>query len=117
MPGEIYCKPPLKIEVNNTNLWVALAHDKVYSRIENEQFYDYCNVHDSAEDRYLNSSIESNITSLHACSEFEHKPIYYSLIHQYELQCSRGALISLTQSFHLLGVLIGGIVAFYLLKL
>lgn len=85
-----------------------------FNRVENEQSYDFCRVYADASKSYRNLSVKTN--DLLPCSVFEQQPIYFSIIHQYELFCSREALVSLTQSFHLLGVLIGGIIAFYMLK-
>lgn len=89
----------------------------MFNRVENEKSYDFCQIYDDAEDKYQNQSSDARHGDLIECSSFEHRPVFISLIHQYELFCSREALVSLTQSFHLLGVLIGGIIAFYMLKM
>lgn len=115
-PGEIFCRPPATININGTISWIKSAHKEKFNRVENEDSYDFCRVYKNAAASYLNSSVEIRGNELDTCSTFEHKPIYFSLIHQYELFCSREALVSLTQTFHLLGVLIGGIIAFYMLK-
>lgn len=115
-PGEIFCKPPTTgVLINDTDLWIVSAHKEVYSAVEDEETYNFCNIYQNAVSRYLNDSDESGNSV--ECSAFEHRPIFYSIIHQYDLFCTREALVALTQSFHLLGVLIGGIIAFYMLKM
>lgn len=113
MPGEIFCKP--QMEINDTRKWIQSAHKERFNRVENEKSYDFCRFYGNAAETYLNETI-SKTGSLFPCASFEHRSIYHSLIHQYELFCKREALVPLTQSFHLLGVLIGGIIAHYMLK-
>lgn len=113
----MFCRPPDTVQLNETDSWIKSAHKEKFNRVENEMSYDFCRVYKNAVDNYLNNSMDENdLNELDACSNYEHRPVYFSLIHQYELFCEREALVSLTQSFHLLGVLIGGIVAFYMLK-
>jgi hypothetical protein len=111
-PGEIYCKP--NVFVDDADNWISAAHKEKFNRVENELSYDFCQVFDNAAERYLNFSMIPGESV--PCTSFEHEPTYVSLIHQFETFCSREALLSLTQSFHLLGVLIGGIIAHYMLK-
>lgn len=101
--------------INSTDSWIKLVHPEKFNRVENEDSYDFCLINQ----KYFSDSatnITHNKGDFASCSRFEHHPIYFSLIHQYELFCSREPLVALTQSFHLLGVLIGGIIAHYLLK-
>lgn len=118
MPGEIYCAPPDELDVDDAKLWIQAAHRETYNRVEDEESYDLCSIYENAADKYLNQSksIDSAGNNLLPCESFRHQPIYESIITRYDLFCEREALVSLTQSFHLLGVLIGGIIAYYLLK-
>lgn len=50
------------------------------------------------------------------CEHVEHRTDYKSLISQFDLICSRRVLVALTQSFHALGALIGGLMAYSALK-
>lgn len=111
---EIYCKPSHNVDVENVTLWIRSVHRKIFNRIENEESFNYCLVSENVTRQSLNFD-NSNHTFVE-CSEFEHLPTFYSIIHQYGLICSREALVALSQSFHLFGVLLGGIVAFYMLK-
>lgn len=97
-------------------MWIKAAQRYTFNRVENEDSYDFCSVYHDAAEKYINQQTDYDGAHLDRCSSWEHRPIYFSLIHQYELFCSREALVALTQSFHLLGVLLGGIVAFYMLK-
>lgn len=114
---EIFCKPPINIPSNSTSLWIKAAHMEKYNRVENEKSYDFCTVYNDSLERYLTHSYDAPDYLL-PCTEFSHilHRTYISIINQYELFCSREALLALTQSFHLLGVLIGGIIANYMLK-
>lgn len=114
-PGEIFCRPSDGMDIENTTSWIESAHKKKFNRVENEESYDFCLVNGNVvEENYNYSGIENY--TLVECEDFEHRPIFYSIIHQYGLICSREAHIALSQSFHLLGVLIGGIISFYMLK-
>ncbi|XP_068157302.1 solute carrier family 22 member 12 [Drosophila tropicalis] len=50
------------------------------------------------------------------CEKVEHTTAYKSLITQFDLICSRRVLVAVTQSFHALGALIGGLLAYKALK-
>ncbi|KAH8278442.1 hypothetical protein KR018_003393 [Drosophila ironensis] len=51
------------------------------------------------------------------CEHVEHMTDYNSIITQFDLICSRRVLVALTQSFHALGALIGGLMAYSALKI
>ncbi|EDV90843.1 solute carrier family 22 member 1 [Drosophila grimshawi] len=50
------------------------------------------------------------------CERVEHNSDYKSLITQFDLICSRRVLVAVTQSFHALGTLMGGLLAYQLLR-
>ncbi|XP_001996921.2 organic cation transporter protein [Drosophila grimshawi] len=50
------------------------------------------------------------------CERVEHNSDYKSLITQFDLICSRRVLVAVTQSFHALGALLGGLLAYQLLR-
>jgi hypothetical protein len=116
-PVEMFCRPPADISIaeNSTNLWLKAAHKEIFNRVENEVAYDICNVYKNATERFLQNVFEPSTETI-PCSDFVHEPTYVSIVHRYDLICSRQWLVPLTQSFHLLGVLIGGLVANQLLK-
>lgn len=51
-----------------------------------------------------------------SCNKIEHNTEYKSLITQFDLICSRRVLVALTQSFHALGALVGGLLAYQALQ-
>ncbi|KAG4079449.1 hypothetical protein HA402_005146 [Bradysia odoriphaga] len=110
---EIYCKP--SYEVKNITAWIEAAHRKRFNKIENEESINFCLVKKNVTDEIdLNSE---NVTHTFVeCAGFEHRPTFHSIIHEYGLICSREALVALSQSVHLFGVLLGGLIAFYMLK-
>lgn len=113
LPGEIFCNSGTIID--NANWWIKSAHKPRFNRIENEESYNFCSIYEDASEKYENFTAFSS-AELIPCRQFEVHPRYESIITQYQLFCQREALVSLTQSFHLLGVLIGGIIAYYMLK-
>ncbi|XP_034116834.2 LOW QUALITY PROTEIN: solute carrier family 22 member 19 [Drosophila albomicans] len=50
------------------------------------------------------------------CEKVEHNTEYKSLITQFDLICSRRVLVAVTQSFHALGALLGGLLAYQALR-
>lgn len=112
--GEVFCKAPSR---NSTNL---LTNSK--------QSNDYCNVLQDFNESVLqyNDTIDYNkkllILSINKsenavrCESFEYNTNFESIITQFDLVCSREILVALTQSFHLFGILCGGIVGGFMLK-
>lgn len=94
-----------------------MTHRKIYNRIEDEESYNFCMVIQNITNENYDVSDSDNVTHrLVECTGFEHRPTFHTIIHQYGLICSREALVALSQSFHLFGVLCGGLLAFYMLK-
>ncbi|XP_037728838.1 solute carrier family 22 member 19 isoform X1 [Drosophila subpulchrella] len=62
-------------------------------------------------------SKEPDAQSSLPCEHVEHMTDYRSLIIQFDLICSRRVLVAVTQSFHALGALIGGLMAYSALKI
>jgi hypothetical protein len=133
--GEIYCKPPVP---DNTEVlaheWIKIAHPIKALRADQEIIIDFCNVQKDAFEhvtKYLNRTNNFNNTysdfnifnvsndgtdNLVPCSTFEEETVYNSIITQFDLYCSRDILVAVTQFCHLFGVLCGGIVTHYMLK-
>lgn len=115
-PGELFCQPPDSIGHENKSDFFPIAHPPK----ENGDGLDICFVFENAEDRWnnLNSSdpddgqdIISENGRLIPCDNFMHTGEIRSIVTDFDLVCSRTILVALTQTFHLLGVLIGGVVA------
>lgn len=110
------------------NDWITVAHP-LKQDMTNRQFStDICNIYEDAQQNVLNffnhttenlvlfHQQRKNASGLVPCEDFEHQPIYNSIITQFGLYCSRDILVATTQFFHLFGVLCGGIVTTHLLK-
>lgn len=93
-----------------------MAHKKAFDEAENEETYDFCHVNKNASFEFQNQTSTGKHREFVSCEKFEHHPTFYSFIHQYETFCDEDFLVPLTQTFHLLGVLVGGIIAYYMLK-
>lgn len=108
--GEVFCKAPIR---NSTNL---LSDSK--------RSNDYCYVAQDFNENILryNDTIDSIILSINKsqtavrCESFEYDTDFESIITQFDLVCSREILVALTQSFHLFGILCGGIFGGFMLK-
>jgi hypothetical protein len=120
--GDFFCEPPshLQIEGNNPLEWIHFAHPA-----EENKTVDFCNVFNDTitlnnfTATFYDIRLQSHQSSaaLVPCERFKHLTEYDSIITQYNLVCSREILVAVTQFFHLLGILIGGCVAFESLKL
>lgn len=112
--GDVFCKAPIR---NTTNLIT-----------DSKQSNDYCNVlqdinenvqrYNDTKDNDKNLLIISLNKSENAvrCESFGYNTEFESIITQFDLVCSREILVALTQSFHLFGILCGGIVGGFMLK-
>lgn len=141
--GEFFCRPPAvgnwtethrsdmppnwsdEVKLNKTD-WIKIMHPLVEQR-DNEFKIDFCNVYDDADkhatEYFHNSSHQhpwerpdQRLGAVIPCDSFVHHSEYRSIITDYDLVCSRDILVATTQFFHLFGVLTGGLLAFFLLK-
>ncbi|KAH8264523.1 hypothetical protein KR038_009606 [Drosophila bunnanda] len=128
--GEFFCKPPNTIGAQNQTQWIKVSHPQKEESDDQEFSIDFCNVYQDAQEHahhyynYENSEQEPRVwekplhrnSNVIPCTEFQHESDYHSVVTQYDLVCSRDILVSVTQFFHLFGVLTGGILANQLLK-
>jgi hypothetical protein len=119
--GEIFCKPPVNNMTNHIDDWITMAHPVKEKRNDRDIIFDVCHVYENAMDRVhkkFNNSAHGFFQEdkVVPCDNFEERPIYTSIITQFDLYCSREILIAVTQFFHLFGVLCGGIVTTYMMK-
>nr|XP_019529218.2 organic cation transporter protein-like [Aedes albopictus] len=120
--GDFFCKPPLSISSHyDETKWIKASHP-VTEKVNDDEFtVDYCNVFENSLQYYNDPNLTSWIqssddTKLVPCRKFEHHYEYNSIITQFDLVCSRYFLIAFTQSSHLFGVLLGGIITTQLMK-
>lgn len=121
---EFLCKPPsvANISVNKSQIqkWNEIVHPEVYDY--HKRYVDQCQIYENARERWFNYSnhdsrdIQSRTDNTVPCNTFEFHPEYVTVATTFELVCSRKWLVSLTQSFHLLGIFLGVLIANELLK-
>lgn len=130
--GDYYCKPGEFLDNNNINSTVADNYmsynlQKDIQSTDKQFQVDACHTYKATlETSFAHKNLRnySNPFSrpkqrttqqlnvhLVPCDNFEHNSEYQSLVTQFDLVCSRELLVSVTQSFHALGALIGGLVA------
>lgn len=117
-PGEFHCKQPKVASDRNLSEIVHFA-----SPPGDSGDIDQCYMHQNTVERWQNytengvdgSFFEYSEAVLVPCEHFIHTGDIRSIVTDFDLVCSRTILVALTQTFHLLGVLIGGIIANQLL--
>lgn len=121
-PGDFWCTPPYEVPSNYTPDWIAKAQPKQFSSYNNRTTVNYCEVYVEVWNNPMdfigpNKSdiFPKNLTTVE-CERFSFNPDYYSLVADYSLVCDRHFWVSLSQCFHIFGLLIGGIIAYYMLK-
>ncbi|XP_030373750.1 solute carrier family 22 member 4 [Scaptodrosophila lebanonensis] len=128
--GEFFCKPPHTVSAQNATQWIKVSHPQKEEVDDREFTIDFCNVYQDAQQhahhyyKYADKEQEPRVweqpehrnANVIPCTEFQHQAEYHSIVTQYDLVCSRDILVSVTQFFHLFGVLTGGILANHLLK-
>lgn len=111
--------------------WIKIAHPLKEEQSDHEFQINFCNIYSDAHDhiaKFFNDTENHDDVDLFheppsldskliPCESFEHKPDYTSIITQFDLYCSRDILVSVTQFFHLFGVLCGGIITHYMMKI
>ncbi|XP_037040820.1 organic cation transporter protein-like [Bradysia coprophila] len=121
--GDFWCQPPDNI-TNHTE-WVLQSHPIRKYGTDKEFQIDFCRVYkDAYDDKTIklfefskgdNVSIREN-RKVMPCVNFHFNSDFHSVIREYKLVCSRRLLANLSQSLHIVGLLIGGIVAHFMLK-
>lgn len=117
--GDFWCRPPEHL-ANHSQWNRTLA---MHPMVDDQQI-DYCQVY-----REIYEPPVVNGTSLPAaagrrnqsdvvpCEEFVFNVDFHSVIVEFGLVCGRKLLSAFAQSFHILGLLIGGVIANYLLRM
>lgn len=121
--GDFWCLPPAN--VTNHTEWILQSHPIRKYGTDKEFQIDFCRVY---KDAYDDSTIKlyefskgDNMTirenrKVMPCAKFHYNFEFHSVIKEYNLVCSRRLLANLSQSLHIVGLLIGGIVAHFMLK-
>lgn len=131
--GDYYCKPPDPTDVDNitsdiTGNYMSFHLQKDIQSTDRQFQVDACHTYKTTLETSFAHRNQGNYSSPFAkpeakvkvhlvpCDHFEHNSEYESLVTQFDLVCSRELLVSMTQSFHALGALIGGLVVKQSLK-
>ncbi|XP_017846044.1 solute carrier family 22 member 1 [Drosophila busckii] len=102
--GELVCRPAA---------WNATQTHRSTDRLFSVQV---CNAYAQTLSRSFVARWNVSQTVTLPCEKIEHHTEYKSLITQFDLICSRRVLVAVTQSFHALGALIGGLLAYQALR-
>lgn len=120
-PGDFWCKPPAELPEINKREWIQYAHPVKIGK-NHVAKTDYCHVYREIYDE-PNKFIGYNATmhSMHnltviKCPRYEFAQDYQSLVADFTMMCGHEVLLPITQVFHILGLCLGGFIAFHLLK-
>lgn len=122
LPGEYWCRPPNNFQPNSSKDWMKAVHPWVEGIGDQRAKYDECHVYKDVMDQpeqyknFLDSSTLPLNRTLVECTNHVFFSDFRSLIAEFNLVCNRSLLLSLSQSFHICGLLCGGILAYMLLK-
>ena len=119
-PGEMVCKTHSHFAASNRSTWISILHPTRHNDI------DLCNVYKDVYDSTIyhpNRSLAEleqftglpNRTII-PCTDFDFAAEFHSMVVEYSLVCGRSLLVQLSQCFHIFGLLIGGIVAYFMIK-
>ncbi|XP_055850560.1 solute carrier family 22 member 3 [Episyrphus balteatus] len=118
--GEYYCKPPEALKENFTKNWIMVPHSVQEGTNTDREFdIDMCHLYEN--------TIQNNFAATHSnysnpfrkpkaqqkiipCEHFQHNSKFESLVTQFDLVCSRQVLVSVSQTFHTIGTLVGGLI-------
>uniref|UniRef100_A0A1I8Q968 Major facilitator superfamily (MFS) profile domain-containing protein n=2 Tax=Stomoxys calcitrans TaxID=35570 RepID=A0A1I8Q968_STOCA len=112
---EYFCIPPVTNGANSSMPRSLYGAKEALEKTDREFYIDQCYYTPPEDQHGLNNS-DNNSKQLSyekriPCDEFEHRAEYSSLVMQFDLVCSREMLVALTQAFHALGGLVGGLIA------
>lgn len=120
-PGDFWCTPPAKLPAEYTSDWIARAHP-VKMDHHNRSKIDYCQVYTEYWENPLkyfgpnHTKIDKKNLTTTKCKNYSFNPDFNSLVADFGLICGRELLVPLSQCFHIFGLLVGGIVAYFMLK-
>lgn len=120
-PGDVWCTPPDSLPDEYLSDWISMAHPIKFDR-RNHSSIDFCHVYVDLNENPLqyigfnqSKQINSNSTTIE-CTNFTFHQNYHSLVVDFNLVCDRQLLTTLSQCFHIFGLLTGGIAAYIMLK-
>lgn len=121
--GDFWCRPP--DHVTNHTAWIAVSHPIVRSP-SNQMSFDFCNVYREIYDNVDAKTVsnrtlteilgERNSSQVVPCKDFVFNTPFRTVVTDYGLVCGRKFLGAFAQCVHIFGLLVGGILAFFSLK-
>lgn len=120
-PGDFWCTPPAELPTEYHREWMERAHQITYDRHNRSQI-NYCAVYTEFYENPLDyfgpnqTQIDTTHLAITKCKNFTFNPDFHSLVVDFNLVCGRDLLVSLSQCFHIFGLLVGGIIAYYILR-
>lgn len=120
-PGDFWCEPPAELPKEYTDDWIARAHPIEIDH-HNRSHVNYCEVYSDYWERPLDffgqnqTTVQIRNSTTIKCKNITFSPNYHSLVVDFRMVCGRELLLPLTQCFHIFGLLVGGIVAYFMLK-
>lgn len=126
---QVFCKNTT--EMNSSIPFSTIIHPEIIDIHDQEFNLNLCDTFDDVKEHawlyfghhsfqmpWLRPNITGNedlsVTTLIPCDAFDFNSGY--AVTSYDILCSRGALVVLTQGMHLIGILLSGIVARYAMK-
>lgn len=119
--GDFWCTPPSHLPGEYTADWIARAHP-IKVDYHNRSSIDYCEVFTEFWENPLkyfgpnHTIIDTKNLNTRKCANYTFNPNYHSMVADFNLVCGRELLVPLSQCFHIFGLLVGGIIAYFLLK-
>lgn len=126
LPGRV--AESYKYLAAHNSLIFRISNPWVDANLNEKGHYDVCHVYKNVFENATNFMeynngewrVKDDLTDLGnetvTCDSFVFKSRYHSLVARFSLVCSRTLMLALSQSFHILGLLIGGIIAYYLVR-
>lgn len=127
-PGDYWCRPPDNVNISTPMDWIRISNPWINSNLNEKGHYDVCRVYKNVFENASNyleidngqwrvsDNLPDRGNETIPCENFVFKSRYHSLVARFSLVCSRTLLLALSQSFHIFGLLLGGILAYLLVK-
>ncbi|XP_055297446.1 organic cation transporter protein-like [Sitodiplosis mosellana] len=120
-PGDFWCTPPANLTAEFEKDWIARAH-AIKMDHHNHPKINYCEVYTEYWENPLkyfgpnHTTIDTKHLPTRKCTNYTFNPKFHSLVADFGLICGRELLVPLSQCFHIFGLLVGGIIAYFMLK-
>lgn len=119
--GQHWCRPlaTTNFTVANPSEWIQTVHP-LNAKGKIDICHVFADVYENPWKFFGTNQTHTQLSmkrTIIPCKDIEIRSDFYSLISKFNLMCSRALLLNLSQCFHIFGLLIGGIIAYFLLKM